>query len=168
MALSDISNKEIEALCKKLEDEAKAGGYFLNPDHESVKDLAEGLIINKKRYGHFACPCRLADGIKDKDLDIVCPCYYRDPDLEEFDACYCSLYVSERAYNGEIRIKPVPERRGTAPLKKEHVNKDNDVFDSLKYPVWRCQVCGYLAARDNPPGKCPVCKADKERFERFL
>ncbi len=39
---------------------------------------------------------------------------------------------------------------------------------SLKYPVWRCKVCGYLCARDEPPGLCPVCKAGKERFERFL
>lgn len=38
----------------------------------------------------------------------------------------------------------------------------------LKYPVWRCVVCGYLAARDGPPGICPICKAGKERFERFL
>ena len=39
---------------------------------------------------------------------------------------------------------------------------------SLKYPVWRCKVCGYLCARDEPPGLCPVCKAGKERFERFI
>jgi rubrerythrin len=38
----------------------------------------------------------------------------------------------------------------------------------LAYPVWRCRVCGYLCARDGPPGVCPVCKAEKDRFERFL
>ncbi|MGD2148169.1 MAG: ferredoxin:glutaredoxin reductase, partial [Anaerolineae bacterium] len=34
-------------------------------------------------------------------------------------------------------------------------------------PVWRCRVCGYLAAREHPPGRCPICKAKKDRFERF-
>jgi rubrerythrin len=38
----------------------------------------------------------------------------------------------------------------------------------LPYPVWRCRVCGYLCARDEPPAVCPVCKAQKERFERFF
>jgi rubrerythrin len=37
-----------------------------------------------------------------------------------------------------------------------------------KMPVWRCKVCGYLCARDEPPEVCPICKATKERFERFM
>jgi ferredoxin-thioredoxin reductase catalytic chain len=38
----------------------------------------------------------------------------------------------------------------------------------LPLPVWRCRVCGYLCARDGPPEVCPICKARKERFERFM
>jgi ferredoxin-thioredoxin reductase catalytic chain len=38
----------------------------------------------------------------------------------------------------------------------------------LLLPVWRCRVCGYLCARDEPPELCPICKAKKERFERFM
>jgi ferredoxin-thioredoxin reductase catalytic chain len=38
----------------------------------------------------------------------------------------------------------------------------------LPLPVWRCKVCGYLCARDEPPEICPICKAGKERFERFM
>ena len=38
----------------------------------------------------------------------------------------------------------------------------------LPLPVWRCKVCGYLCARDEPPELCPICKAHKERFERFM
>jgi ferredoxin-thioredoxin reductase catalytic chain len=37
----------------------------------------------------------------------------------------------------------------------------------LSKPVWRCKVCGYLCARDEPPDLCPICKVKKERFERF-
>jgi ferredoxin-thioredoxin reductase catalytic chain len=29
-------------------------------------------------------------------------------------------------------------------------------------------VCGYLCARNEPPEICPVCKAKKDRFERFI
>ncbi|MFA5222683.1 MAG: hypothetical protein WC391_10420 [Methanoregula sp.] len=39
---------------------------------------------------------------------------------------------------------------------------------TLPLPVWRCKVCGYLCAREQPPGICPVCKARKDRFERFI
>ena len=29
-------------------------------------------------------------------------------------------------------------------------------------------TCGYLCAREQPPEVCPICKAKKERFERFI
>lgn len=31
--------------------------------------------------------------------------------------------------------------------------------------VYRCNVCGYLCAREEPPDFCPICRAKKERFE---
>lgn len=38
---------------------------------------------------------------------------------------------------------------------------------NLEYPVWRCNVCGYLCARDEAPDICPICGVDKDRFSRF-
>ncbi|MGD9211541.1 MAG: rubredoxin [Desulfobacteraceae bacterium] len=29
---------------------------------------------------------------------------------------------------------------------------------------WKCTVCGYIHAGDEPPEKCPVCGADKSKF----
>jgi len=124
----------------------------------------------------MSCPCRLAEGVREKDLDIICPCDYRDPDLDEYGACYCALYVSEEIARGEKSPQPVPERRGTAvgvglvptsrPTVEEH--KEELVgFTQRGIPVWRCKVCGYLCARPQPPLKCPICKADRDRFERF-
>ena len=46
--------------------------------------------------------------------------------------------------------------------------KEAVVGIQLKYPVWRCKVCGYICARNEPPDQCPICKADKDRFERFV
>lgn len=79
---------ETEALREKLSCEAEAGGYHLNPDPSFTCELVEGLATNIERYGYPLCPCRLTGGGREADLDIICPCDYRDPDLEEYETCY--------------------------------------------------------------------------------
>jgi len=83
-----ITQEEIDRLYDRLKNEAEAGGYRLNPDALFTRDLVKGLIVNERRYGYWACPCRLASGNKRDDLDIICPCDYRDPDLAEHGCCY--------------------------------------------------------------------------------
>jgi len=83
-----VTPEEVDRLYERLRKEAEAGGYHLNPDVEFTKALVRGLLTNEKRYGYQACPCRLASGRNEEDLDIVCPCDYRDADVVEFDACY--------------------------------------------------------------------------------
>ena len=164
-----IHQEEIDRLFKRLDREAEAGGYHLNPDTPFTKDLVQGLLINEKRYGYWACPCRLASGNKEEDLDIICPCDYRDPDLTDYGACYCALYVSQEVLKGEKKLQPIPERR---PPDEERKKPQPELkaagISSLPLPVWRCKVCGYLCAREGPPEVCPICKAKKERFERFI
>jgi ferredoxin-thioredoxin reductase catalytic subunit len=161
-------NPEIEKLFKKLDDDAEKSGYHLNPDYDFTMALAEGLVKNTKRYGYQACPCRLAAGVREQDRDIICPCDYRDSDLDEFDACYCGLYVSSKIVSGEKKLKSIPERRASDPKKRSSDSSSGSSYDGLPYPVWRCKVCGYLCAREEPPATCPICKVDKDRFERFL
>ena len=171
MANEQIPMAEVNKLYERLKQEAEVGGYHLTPDVEFAKELVWGLLTNEQRYGYQACPCRLASGNKEEDLDIICPCDYRDPDLSEYDACYCSLYASEAVTKGEKEVGSIPERR---PPPEERAKEKAEVqpvvgtLSSLSYPVWRCRVCGYLCARDEPPGVCPICKAKKERFRRFL
>jgi len=86
-------------------------GYFFNKDEKMTFQLLEGLIRNKERYGYMACPCRLASGDREKDRDIICPCVYRVPDVEEYGSCYCGLYVSREWNEGKIPHVYVPERR---------------------------------------------------------
>ncbi|MGD8243229.1 MAG: ferredoxin-thioredoxin reductase catalytic domain-containing protein [Desulfobacterales bacterium] len=86
-------------------------GYHFNTDRERTLELLEALIQNKERYGYMACPCRLASGDRDNDKDIICPCVYRTPDVEEYGSCYCNLYVSEDWNAGKIPHEFVPERR---------------------------------------------------------
>jgi ferredoxin-thioredoxin reductase catalytic subunit len=189
----DIIPEETEKLYQRLKKEAESSGYYLNPDIEFAKALVKSLLINEGRYGYWACPCRLAAGEKGKDLDIICPCDYRDADIVDYDACYCALYVSHKIIKGEKKLSSIPERRplhtsnkerpasarlparqegiGTPEAEREKATdnpQENKNISSLPLPVWRCKVCGYLCARENPPEICPICKAKKERFERFM
>ncbi len=59
----------------------------------------------------MACPCRLASGDRQLDADILCPCVYRGPDVQEFGSCYCNLYVTRDWNEGKIPQAYVPERR---------------------------------------------------------
>ena len=162
------TTREIDLRYEQLKQEA-AIGYHLNPDIEFTKALIAGLIENERRYGYGSCPCRLAAKNKDDDLDIICPCDYRDPDLTDYEACYCALYVSQAAVKGEKKIGSIPERRPPVEeRKKSPVRSESQQISSLPFPVWRCRVCGYLCAREHPPEICPVCKAKKDRFERFI
>ena len=74
MTLVVVDEKEIDRLYAILKKDAEGAGYFLNPDAEFTKNLVRGLLKNEQRYGYRACPCRLATGKKEEDLDIICPC----------------------------------------------------------------------------------------------
>lgn len=102
---------EVDGLYDRLKGINEPKGYYLNGDREKTFELLRSLLINKQRYGYMACPCRLAAGEIESDRDIVCPCVYREPDVEEFGSCYCTLYVSADWYTGKIERKEVPERR---------------------------------------------------------
>lgn len=176
----DPAAEDVEKLYSRLEKDAKAGGYNLNSDRDFVSGLVKGLLVNEKRYGYRACPCRLASGVKEEDIDLICPCDYRDEDLTEFGACYCALYVSKAVLSGEKELASIPERR--LPSEEREKRRKQKAFAEgvalgadiakasfkLALPVWRCTVCGYLCARNAPPEICPICKVGKERFERFI
>jgi ferredoxin-thioredoxin reductase catalytic chain len=161
-----VPSERARKLLEKLDGEAERSGYHLNPDRDFTLGLVEGLIVNESRYGYPSCPCRLASGVEEEDLDIVCPCDYRDPDLTEWGACYCALYVSEDVLGGGRKLSPVPERRPPADERRARSGGKGGEA-GFAFPVWRCRVCGYLCARDEPPDVCPICHAKRERFERF-
>jgi ferredoxin-thioredoxin reductase catalytic chain len=164
----EVTAVEIDRLYERLDKEAEASGYHLNPDIEFTKGLVKSLIINEHRYGYWSCPCRLSSGNRQDDLDIICPCDYRDPDLNDYDVCYCALYVSEQVRKGEKEAASIPERRPPLVERKRANHKKGEGIAVLSLPVWRCRVCGYLCAREQPPEVCPICKAKKDRFEQFL
>lgn len=163
-----MKKERVEKFIATLKRDAERSGYNLTPDDEFLHDLAQGLLENTDRYGYQSCPCRLSEGILDKDLDIICPCDYRDMDLNDYGYCYCALYVDEATAKGEKDIEAIPDRRKEEQKKKAQNIRKTTSFSKTTHPIWRCSVCGYLCARENPPEKCPICKAQKERFEAFL
>lgn len=168
---TQITSEEVDQLYEKLTREQGAAGYHLNPDVAFTKELVHGLLVNERRYGYQNCPCRLASGIEEEDRDIICPCDYRDPDLTDYGACYCALYVTADVSAGRRAAEPVPERRPPPEERRRHDEERAAaarIPGALTYPVWRCRVCGYLCARDEPPEVCPICRVPKDRFERFM
>ena len=164
------SKEAIEETIHRLEKESKAGKYNLNPNREDLEIIIDGYLEAEKKYGYPACPCRMADGDREKDLDLICPCAYRDDDLAEFGACYCSLYVDDDIATGEKEAQYIPERRPENPEERPQAKKREPASGGFSVPVnmWRCTVCGYIAAKELPPAKCPICGVGKDRFELFV
>jgi ferredoxin-thioredoxin reductase catalytic subunit len=169
---------------KRAEADARTYGYFLHPDPEFLNDLLEGLKRNEERYGYPSCPCRLASGVFEYDRDIICPCDYRDPDVQEFGSCYCALYTRKDLYEGKTPIRSIPERRPkemqarayvttaetsekvpTAPSSAVVVSKETS---QVKKKMWYCRQCGYVCYREEPPYVCPICKAKREFFAEMI
>ncbi|MDH4123859.1 MAG: ferredoxin:thioredoxin reductase [Thermoplasmata archaeon] len=104
-------DEEVEKYTNVLRKFAASTNYTLNPDEKYLRLIVEGLLMNKKKFGYASCPCRVADGKRELDADIICPCVYRDPDLEEYGRCLCGLYVNEEYTSGRKGQGGIPDRR---------------------------------------------------------
>ncbi len=173
----------IEETRKRAEADAKSYGYYLTPQPDLLQMFLEGLKTNEDRYGYPSCPCRLATGNFEVDRDIICPCDYRDPDVAEFGACYCRLYVNKAVFESK-NLPEVPERRPLekqgrayglknvlAPAQEESkpssTTKTQPAKNTeVKKKLWYCKQCGYVVYREDPPYVCPICKAKKEMFAK--
>lgn len=170
----------IDFVRKRAEADAKTYGYYLTPQADLLQMFLEGLKTNEERYGYPVCPCRLGTGKLDLDRDIICPCDYRDPDVAQYGACYCRLYVNKAVYESQ-NLPEVPERRpvekqarayGTPITKPAEVKQEKAIPSpqaqpksaEVKKKLWYCKQCGYVVYREDPPYVCPICKAKREIF----
>lgn len=102
----------IQKLYGQLKTLQEPKGYYLNKNMAMTMPLLEQLLVTREKYGYMACPCRVANGSYEEDKDIICPCIYRAADVEEYEACFCGLYVSQRWNEDEDeREVYVPDRR---------------------------------------------------------
>src|SRR4030042_3648839 len=171
-----MTQTTIEQVRKRAEADAKTFGYYLTPDADLLQGLLEGLKTNEERYGYPSCPCRLAANVFEYDRDIICPCDYRDPDVAEFGACYCRLYVNKEVYESKTELPTVPERRPLAkqakafapavPREEKQLVAEKEEMVEIMPKIWYCKQCGYMVFREEPPYICPICKAKKELSAR--
>jgi len=113
-----------EGMIEYINKVCETNNWILNKDDVMFNDLIDGLVSNKKEIGYQSCPCRLATGNRDLDRDLICPCDYAKPDIEEFGACYCNLYMTADFYDRDVVYIVVPERRP--------IDKDKGIIDYLK------------------------------------
>ena len=119
METEEGMNEYLNNVCEK-------NNWILNRDDQTLEDLVDGLVENKKNYGYQSCPCRLASGKRELDRDIICPCEYAlNNDVKEYGTCYCNLYMRFDYYETINKIFViVPERRP--------IDKEKTILDYLK------------------------------------
>ena len=75
---------------------------LLNPDKEHIELLLEGLLENEKKHRLKLCPCRLRDGTRERDLELICPCNFKThetwlkPKKGMLSMCICGLFVKRQ------------------------------------------------------------------------
>jgi ferredoxin-thioredoxin reductase catalytic subunit len=68
--------------------------FVLNPDKKHVDTIIKGVLENEKKFGLKLCPCRLRDGTREKDLELICPCNFKADDTwKNRNMCWCGLFV---------------------------------------------------------------------------
>jgi len=83
-----------EKLKKNWQDFTEKNDFKLNPNIAQVNGLAKGVLALEKQYGLKLCPCRLKNGTRQRDLDLICPCNFKTHDTwESKGQCWCGLFV---------------------------------------------------------------------------
>ena len=73
--------------------------FVLNPDKEHVAMIVKGLLANEKKSGLKLCPCRVSDGTREGELNLICPCNFKihstwlKPVSGRKKMCWCGLFV---------------------------------------------------------------------------
>lgn len=107
--LNSTTNDETERF---VEMTARRRGWEVNGGESFRRRLIEGLTKNYNRYGYYHCPCRDSwDGNREKDADIICPCWYSVADLQDYGHCLCGLYLSQEFGSSGKPVRSIPERR---------------------------------------------------------
>ncbi len=87
----EMNRKELREAWEKFTESQE---FMLNPDAEHVDIIIKGVTINEKKYGLKLCPCRLRDGSRERDLELICPCNFKTHDTwKEKGQCWCGLFV---------------------------------------------------------------------------
>ena len=83
-----------QELRKAWEDFTQGNDFMLNPDDEFVERILDGVLSNEKKSGLKLCPCRIGNGSKERNLELLCPCNFRTHETWRNEGrCWCGLFV---------------------------------------------------------------------------
>lgn len=76
---------------------SEGNDFMLNPDQSHVDMVLEGVLRNEKESGLKLCPCRLRDGTRERDLELICPCNFKTHETWQKEGrCWCGLFVKRK------------------------------------------------------------------------
>ncbi len=88
---AEMDRKDLRDAWKKFTENQE---FVLNPDDKHVDAIIKGVLQNEKKHGLKLCPCRLRDGSRERDLELICPCNFKTHDTwKEKGQCWCGLFV---------------------------------------------------------------------------
>ena len=86
-----MNTEELRTAWKNFTDK---NDFMLNSDEEMVVMVIDGVLINEEQCGLKLCPCRLRDGTRKRDLELICPCNFKAQDVWENEGrCWCGLFI---------------------------------------------------------------------------
>ena len=82
-----------EELLRIWEKFTEKNDFILNPDREHVDMILDGVLENERKCGLKLCPCRLGDGTRKRDLELICPCNFKIQETwKNKGECWCGLF----------------------------------------------------------------------------
>ena len=82
-------------LIKIWEKFVEKADFKLN-DKAHVENVVRGVLEIEKQVGLRFCPCRLRDGTRETDLELLCPCNFKvQKNWKEHGRCWCGLFVKD-------------------------------------------------------------------------
>ncbi len=88
-----MTKDELKIVWEKF---TKNNDFILNPESAHVDAVADGILINDQKYGLKLCPCRLRDGSRKRDLELICPCNFKIQEVwQKQGRCWCGLFVKK-------------------------------------------------------------------------
>jgi len=86
-----------EDLLRVWKDFTKGNDFVLNPDSVFVGRVMDGLLMNEQRQGFRLCPCRISDGSRERNTELLCPCNFRAQEIWGKEGrCWCGLFVKRK------------------------------------------------------------------------
>jgi len=105
------------------------------------------------------------DTLKNLDLAIM----GEEFEIEEMYPAYLELAKFQKEEGAELSFKYALEAEKIhAELykkAKEYVSKKEDL--PIEGNIWICPICGHTYVGKEPPEKCPICDAPKNKYVKF-